>query len=163
MKKSLLAIAFAMVAMVSSAQIYVGGSLKLDASSNSFNFGLHPEVGYVINENLSAGASLGFSAGNTNVAGYKSSSFSWIFRPYARYTFFESGIFSCFVDGVISLAGSKGSGVAFGIYAQPGVAFNITENLSLVSHIGCIVGWKNNSFTLGGDTNMGSVGVYYTF
>ena len=30
MKKSLLAIAFAMVAMVGSAQIYVGGSLGLD-------------------------------------------------------------------------------------------------------------------------------------
>ena len=34
MKKSLLAIAFAMVTMVGSAQVYVGGSLDLDLAGN---------------------------------------------------------------------------------------------------------------------------------
>lgn len=174
MKKSLLAIAFAMVAMVGSAQIYVGGSLGLDFSgkdnSSRTGFGIYPEVGYVLNENLSFGAAFGFGTTSTKseIAGVetKSSSNNWNFTPYARYTFFNSGIFSCFVDGVIAISGAKNSDATFGIFAKPGIALSVTENISLVSHLGSL-GWSNansvNNFVLNADASIAKVGVYYTF
>ena len=82
MKKSLLAIAFAMVAMVGSAQVYVGGSLDLDLTGNktasASNFSLSPEVGYELNENLSIGAALSFSTSSMKIkdTDYKENGFS---------------------------------------------------------------------------------------
>lgn len=170
MKKSLLTVAFAMVAMVSSAQFYVGGSLGFKATSDdnysSTNFNFNPEVGYVLNENISFGAALGFGINNSKQGSYRSSGNSWEFVPYARYTFFNSGIFSCFVDGVISISGAKNSDATFGIHAKPGIALSITENISLVSHLGTL-GWsnanKNSNFALEADASIAKVGVYYTF
>lgn len=170
MKKSLLAVAFAMVAMVSSAQIYVGGSLGFNATSNdnvsSNNFGVHPEVGFVMDETLSFGATLDLTTSSSKAGNYKSSSNSWGFAPYARYTFFNSGILSCFVDGVISISGAKNTDATFGLYVKPGIALNIADNISLVSHLGKL-GWsnanKNSNFALQADASIAKVGVYYTF
>ena len=188
MKKSLLAIAFAMVAMVSSAQIYVGGSLGLDFGSsgvanNNENYvdnktmiSIAPEVGYILNEDLSFGAALEFGTTSRNYGNTKSASCSWKVAPYARYTFFNSGIFSCFVDGVISLSGDMNFSDAvnarstFGIFAKPGIALNISENIRLISHVGQIgwsIDWNAASYTnnlkLDVDASIAKVGLYYTF
>ena len=170
MKKSLLAIAFAMVAMVGSAQIYVGGSLGLDFAGKDkvsrTGASIAPEVGYLLNENLSFGAALGFGTTSSKAGDIKSSSNHWNISPYARYTFFNSGILSCFVDGVIAVSGAKNADATFGIYAKPGIALSVSENIRLISHVG-MIGWSNankvNNFDLGVDASIAKVGVYYTF
>ena len=172
MKKSLLAIAFAMVAMVGSAQVYVGGSLDLDLAGNktasASNFSLSPEVGYELNENLSIGAALSFSTSSMKIkdTDYKENDFSWGIAPYARYTFLRNGIFSCFVDGGLSLVGGEDRDLSFGIYAEPGVALEVTENISIVSHLGNLgfyFAGDNTNFELNAHTTIGSVGIHYIF
>ena len=172
MKKSLLAIAFAMVAMVGSAQVYVGGSLDLDLAGNktasASNFSLSPEVGYELNEALSLGAIVSFSTNSAKIkdTDYKENGFSWGIAPYARYTFLRNGIFSCFVDGGLSLVGGEDRDLSFGIYAEPGVALEVTENISIISHLGNLglyfVG-ENTNFRLNAHTTIGSVGIHYIF
>ncbi len=174
MKKSFLAITFAMVAMVSSAQIYVGGSLGLNFAGKDNNsataFSICPEVGYELNENLGFGLAFGFetASAKTEIAGIenKVSDNAWKVTPYARYTFFNSGIFSCFVDGVIEISGAKNSDATFGIFAKPGIALSVAENIRLESHIGSL-GWSNannvNNFGLNADASIAKVGIYYIF
>lgn len=173
MKKSLLAIAFAMVAMVSSAQVYVGGSLNLTSksgdNSSTTNFTIAPEVGYVYSDNISFGASFDYTSTSAKAeflgTETKTSSFTWNFQPYVRYTFFNAGILSCFVDGVVELSGVKDSDTNFGIHACPGIALNVTDNVSLVSRLGKI-GWSNannSTITVNANASIASVGVYYTF
>ena len=172
MKKSLLAIAFAMVAMVGSAQVYVGGSLGLnfdgDETTRTSSFSLSPEVGYELNDALSLGAIVSFSTNSTKIkdTDYKNNSFSWGIAPYARYTFLRSGIFSCFIDGGLSLAGGKNSDLSFGIYAEPGVALEVTENICIISHLGNLgfyFAGDNTNFGLNAQTTIGSVGIHYIF
>ena len=140
-----------------------------DYSVSTFTFA--PEVGYVLSENVSFGASFNYTSNSTKGellgAEVKTNSFTWNFNPYVRYTFFNAGILSCFVDGVISLSGVKDDDdTNFGIYAKPGIALNVTENVSLVSYLG-VLGWgnvdDNSVFELKADASIASVGVYYTF
>ena len=173
MRKSFLTLALAMVAMVSSAQVFVGGSLGLTSKSNentgATTFTIAPEVGYVLSENVSFGASFDYTSNSAKaeVLGVeaKSSSFTWNFQPYVRYTFFNAGALSCFVDGVVGLSGVKDSDTNFGIHACPGIALNVTENVSLVSRLGAI-GWSNvdnSTFTFNAKASIAEVSVYYTF
>ena len=173
MKKSFLAIAFAMVAMVGSAQVYVGGSLGLNVksgeNSSTTNFNIAPEVGYVLNESLAFGASFDYASasGKTETllgSDVKSSTFSWDFKPYVRYTFYNAGVFSCFVDGVLNLSGVKdGDDTAVGFNVCPGVAVSVTDNISVVSRV-VSLGWNNfDSKVFGFGASVASVGVYYTF
>ena len=172
MKKALLAVVFAMGAMVGSAQVYIGGSLDLDLTGNktasASNFSLSPEVGYELNENLSIGAVVSFSTSSMKIkdTNYKDNAFSWGIAPYARYTFLRSGIFSCFVDGGLSLAGGEDRDPSFGIYAEPGVAVEVTENISIVSHLGNLglyFAGENTNFGLSAHTTIGSIGIHYIF
>lgn len=172
MKKSLLAIAFAMVAMVSSAQVYVGGGLKanMEKNGNLSNsvFMLAPEVGYALNDNLAFGASFDFTAIGAKVkigdTKSKSNSSAWSLKPYVRYTFYNAGILSCFVDGVFSVSGAKGgNGTSMGLNLCPGVALSVTENVSVVSRL-ISLGFRDlGSQSFGFDASFASFGVYYAF
>ena len=140
MKKVLLSLAvvFGMIASAN-AQLVVGGGInfgggvKSDKTStagatsktSNFNFGISPKVGYLINEKLEVGASLGLSYNeNTNYAQIcnmadpanpgkaknvkesKNPYFSWAIKPYARYRFFEVNGFGFWLEGVLSLGTS---------------------------------------------------------
>lgn len=137
-------------------------------TASASNFSLSPEVGYELNENLSIGAALSFSTSGMKIkdTDYKENDFSWGIAPYARYTFLRNGIFSCFVDGGLSLVGGKDRDLSFGIYAEPGVALEVTENISIISHLGNLglyfVG-ENTNFGLSAHTTIASVGIHYIF
>ena len=175
MKKSLLAVAFAMVAMASSAQIYVGGSLGINSTTQKFSyddtsnkssvssFSLSPEVGWIMDETLSFGAALNFTTSDGDS--------QWDIKPYARYTFQKIGNVSCFVDGVLGFGSPEKEWTTFSAAVRPGISANITEHISLISTIN-LLGWESTSHKEGkakasisnlGLINNAAIGVYYTF
>ena len=174
MKKTLFAIALAMTAMVSSAQVFVGGGLGFssskyegsDYSSTSFNFS--PEVGYVLDDVWSFGLPISIATERTALdkALEEEGESAWSIAPYARYTFFRSGSLSVFVDGILGLSGADDdSNVSLSV--APGVAYGFTENISVVTRLGSL-GWNNqygngSYFGLNADASIGSVALYYTF
>lgn len=172
MKKTLLAVAFAMVTMVSSAQVFVGGALGLNVKGGdnvtTTTFQLAPEVGYVLNENLAFGASFDFNSVGVKVKvadnSTKTSSSVWNLKPYVRYTFYNAGVFSCFVDGVFNLSGGKDLNENYmGLNLCPGVALSVTDNISVVSRL-VSLGWNNfKTKELAFNASFASFGVYYTF
>ena len=166
MKKILMTIAAAFVAVSMNAQVYVGGSVAFNAEStqqlagdkSETTFKILPEVGYNINDEWAIGAVLGyqsnkFSAVTNSVDGYRtiSSESAFTFNPYARYTFANFGKVNLFVDGGVDFTTySKSDATALGIGFKPGLAVNLTDELSFVSHVG-FIGW--NTVNPDGDDN----------
>ena len=139
MKKTLFAIALAMIATAGSAQVFVGGGLGLssskykDADHSSTSFNLSPEAGYVLDDVWSFGLpiSLDFSKTATDKAWDREGTTTWSIAPYARYTFFKSGIISCFVDGILGFSGVTDSDTNVSLAVAPGIAVSVTDNISL--------------------------------
>jgi opacity protein-like surface antigen len=122
MKKNILAFAFFCLMVGSlSAQIFVGGSVSFNSSSNSntvgsttttdytsYSFGLSPMVGYELNDQLSVGASIGMNLSgreypnSNNKSKYSNSTFD--ITPFVRYTLFEISNVSVFGQGSIGLS-----------------------------------------------------------
>ncbi len=175
MKKTLFAIALAMIATVGSAQVFVGGGLGLssskytDAEHSSTSFNLSPEAGYVLDDVWSFGLpiSLDFSKTASAKAWDREGTTTWNIAPYARYTFFKSGIVSCFVDGILGFSGVTDSDTNVSLAVAPGIAVSVTDNINLVTRLGSL-GWNNqygNGSYIGLNANatISSLAVYYTF
>ena len=183
MKKIMMTLAAVAVAATMNAQVYVGGSLGFETTSHDGNtntsFKLLPEIGYNLDDNWAVGIAFGYSenkdteeVGNVEVS-VKNKKF--IINPYARYTFAKFDKVNVFVDGGLEYAhydnhGSKNN--SFGIGVRPGVAVNLNDKLSFVSHIGWL-GYKNskddydgakaaNTFGIDLSSNV-SFGLYYNF
>lgn len=140
--KKFIVMALLMVASISaSAQLYVGGSfaIKRDASANTTQFNLAPEVGYAFNNHWGVGGTLDYDY--TYYSGVNAHLFS--LSPYARWTFARvaDDRLAFFVDG--------GFGVGFGKYSQdhyssdtmsvfnlgfkPGLAYSFNKHCSVVA------------------------------
>ena len=182
MKKFLMTIAAAFVAVSMSAQVYLGGSVAFQAwSGQKFSiygdksetvFKIMPEIGYNINDEWAIGTVIGYESNKfSKIDGISESAFE--FCPYARYTFAKLGKVNFFVDGGVDFAtASKADFTALGIGFKPGLAVNLTDKLSFVSHVG-FIGWQqfnpdgddNNVSEFGLDldgTNL-TFGLYYSF
>lgn len=170
----------AFAAMSMNAQVYVGGSFafeawssqKLAGDKSETVFKLMPEIGYNLNNEWAIGTVIGYQSDKFNgVNGVSESAFS--IAPYARYTFTKLGKVNLFVDGGISFtSASKADWTELAIGFEPGLAINLTDNLSFVSHIGFIGydllnpdGDDNNisKFGLSLDGTDISFGLYYNF
>ena len=179
MKKILMTIAAAFVAVSMNAQVYVGGSVGLNAWSSQApgvdsetTFKLLPEIGYTINDEWAIGTVIGYESDKwTGVNGVSESAFT--FNPYARYTFLKAGKVSLFVDGGIDFTtASKADWNEIAVGLKPGLAVSLTDNISFVSHIG-FLGWDqlnpdgddNNTskFGLDLDGNNLTFGLYFNF
>lgn len=146
MKKIMMTLAAAFVAVSMSAQVYVGGSVSVDGWSSQENAGdrsettfkFMPEIGYNLNEDWAIGTVIGYENNKWDgVEGVSESAF--VVAPYARYTYLKSGKLSLFVDGGVSFeSASEADWTAFGVGLKPGLAVNLTDNVSFVSHIGFI-------------------------
>jgi hypothetical protein len=192
MKKILMTLAAAFVAVTMSAQVYVGGSFslasistqKLVGDQNETTLKIMPEIGYQLNDEWAIGAVIGYQSnkfdgveqgdnafGTNASSGISESAFT--FNPYARYTFANLGKVNLFVDGGIDFTTySKSDATKLGVGFKPGLAVSLTDNLSFVSHV-CFIGW--NSFNPDGDDNNTSAfglglsgenlsfGLYYNF
>ena len=147
MKKILMTLVAAFVSVSMSAQFYVGGSVgfaSFDDSNKSHSaFKFIPEVGYNLDEDMAVGIALGYTQGSTTAAWLLTNpnedlkTFS--IAPYLRYSFAKFGPVTVFADGCFEYAhidnnGAKANGWGLGI--KPGIAVNLNEKFSFVSHIG---------------------------
>ena len=94
MKKVLMTLAVAFVAVAANAQVYVGGNVgiassKIGNGDNVTTYKVLPEVGYNINKDWAVGTTLGWGKGTpVNIEGESRNYFT--VQPYARYTFVHS-------------------------------------------------------------------------
>lgn len=193
MKKLMLTLAVAMIAMTATAQtkFFAGGSLGYSTSSHdgatkATSFKLLPEFGYVLNQNMAVGLEIGYNADTTYPSDdVKETLGTFAFSPYFRYTFFHFGNVSLFGDAKFTYMmindhsdyhgnthDDKGS--LFGLYIQPGIAYSLNENFSLVAKLGEVIGFESakenasgarayNTFSLLNLSNAISFGCYYNF
>ena len=180
MKKIMMTIAAAFVATAMNAQVYVGGSLGVNAWSSQKNAGdisetsfkIMPEIGYNISDQWAIGTVIGYQSDKVQpIQGLSESAF--VFAPYARYTFAKAGKVSFFVDGGVDFISAKDadwSETAIGL--KPGLAVALSDNVSFVSQIGFLGydvlnpdGDDNNVSKFGLDldgTNL-TFGLYFNF
>lgn len=172
MKKFLLLAMMAVSAMTANAQVWVGGAVGYDYNDlNGQGFSkitLSPEVGYNLDDKWAIALDL-----NTSFrVGDGSDNTEFTLTPYARYTFFRSGIASLFVDGGFSVGADKEEGqdanAIWGVGLRPGIAISITPQLTFVTKLAYFGYEKNDkekrdSFGFGIDNDNLKIGLYYSF
>lgn len=169
--------------------IYAGGSIGYWHDSHDSNTGtstnqltILPEVGYNFNPKWAVGVQLGYDY--THLCGQSISTNLFQFNPYLRYTYFRSSnnMVSLFIDGAVGVGAGwthygddddSKTAVTWNIGFRPGISVNLTENFSLVAHVG-MIGYRgaNNAAQEAGYSNKGGVmlngndltfGFYYNF
>ena len=138
MKKMLLTAVVALVTLSASAQVYLGGEVGLwrNPDANTTQFNLRPDVGYKLSDKWALGIAVQYN--HTYVRGEKANSMG--VNPYARYTAAKFGPVSVFLDGGFEFNSVKwkdrDSYNEWGIGIKPGLAVNLTDKLSFVTHLG---------------------------
>ncbi|MDR0420561.1 MAG: hypothetical protein LBH30_03810 [Prevotellaceae bacterium] len=99
-----------------------------------------PEVGFRFTENIALATYFEYSHFTQKVNGKNTKTDAITIAPYVRYTFFKSGIVNVFVDGAAAFGLSDLDGFEVGI--KPGIAMDVTNNLSLVANFG-FIGYNN--------------------
>ena len=183
MKKVLMTLAVAFVAVAANAQVYVGGNVgiassKIGNGDNVTTYKVLPEVGYNINKDWAVGTTLGWGKGTpVKIEGESHNYFT--VQPYARYTFVHSKYVNVFVDGGFGYTHynhahdfGTPSVNEWSVGLKPGVAVNVSPKVSLVAHVG-FAGWKSEKaegasadkhvWGVDLDGNNVTFGVYYNF
>lgn len=181
MKKIVLTLMVALMAMSASAQIYVGGSLgftsgkgniaDFDNDTKTTTFKILPEIGYELSESWSIGTVIGYEY--KKVDDLKVNTFA--VAPYARYSFFKSDLVRLFVDGGFGFSTAKAKDVddalnSWNIGLKPGLAVKLSDNFCLVAKYG-FFGYesskmgdaKTHNFGLNLDSEELSFGFHYIF
>lgn len=177
MKKLFLTAAVALITVAASAQVYLGGEVGFwrNYDANNTLTQIKPEIGYQLNDKWAVGTTLGYLYDYHKLV-RRGSVFT--VEPYARYTVAKFGPVNVFCDGGAGIASEHvngaGSFTAWNVGVKPGVAVNLTEKLSFVTHFG-FVGYRdadgNHAQTPWGDTGLGAkfsgneltFGLYWNF
>ena len=192
MKKICILAVMAVMAVAASAQLYVGGSVGAWYNDNDGDdlttITIMPEIGYNLNSKWAVGTTIGYQYQHLHsdlpviLGGDGSINVNlFTFAPYARYTFFKSGIVGLFCDGTVGFSAGKTSGelidddtaCVWNIGFRPGISFTLGEHCSIVAHVG-FLGYQgaNNAAKDAGYNEEGglrlsgnnlSFGFYYTF
>ena len=187
MKKIITTVMLAVAAICSTAQagdFYLGGAVGFmhrsdrDATTNEFT--IKPELGYSFNDNWGIGGTIGYTY--RNYAGEDINLNMFSINPYARFTYFRTSndLIALFLDGSVGFGiGSTSDGndtytaTTYEIGIKPGIAINITDHFSIISHLG-FLGYHgaNDNAKAGGEAEYGGfnfnsnhldIGLYYTF
>ena len=173
------------MAATMNAQGYIGGGVGFESASQDGNsdtfFMIQPEIGYNLSDNLAVGLMIGYGENKLKVKdenGIKQTEKTKMFtiNPYVRYTFVKFDKVNLFLDGGLEYIYTKQGDLknnTFGIGIKPGVAVNLNDKLTFVSHIGYI-GYRNskddvdgakalNTFGATIDASSLSFGLYYNF
>lgn len=194
MKKIITTVMLAVAAICSTAQagdFYLGGAVgfmhKSGNEKSTNEFTLMPELGYSFNDKWGVGGTIGYTYLNTN---YKATSLSdtnlnlFTINPYVRFTYFRTSndLIALFIDGSVGFGigsttyedlNKTKTAVTYEVGFKPGIAINITDHFSIVSHLG-FLGYHgaNDNAKDGGqeeyggvnfDSNHLDIGLYYTF
>lgn len=178
MKKILMTLAAVAVAATMNAQVYVGGSVGIasyggDGVDEETAFKLLPEVGYNLNDEWAIGTVIGYEKNAVLGAANTVSEKAFVIAPYARYTFLNSKYVNLFVDGGVEFKSASDADATYlGVGLKPGVAVNLSDNISFVAHAGFIGynlvnpdGDNNNTHAWGldlGSENL-TFGLYFNF
>lgn len=178
MKKILMTLAAVAVAATMNAQVYVGGSVGItsyggDGVDEETAFKILPEIGYNLNDEWAIGTVIGYEKNAVKGAANTGSEQAFVFAPYARYTFLSSKYVNLFVDGGVEFKSAADRDVTYwGVGLKPGVAVNLSDNISFVAHAGFIGynlknpdGDDNNTYDWGldlGSENL-TFGLYFNF
>ena len=136
MKKILMSMVALFAAVTKNAQneMYVGGTLNFQTKANAANksvMTIAPEIGMSLNEQFGVGAIFSYTAS-------QDVSNSFRINPYLRYNALEIGKVKVFVDGGVYYSNFKPEGgdsdSAFGLNVTPGIAYNVTDHISIVAH-----------------------------
>ena len=161
---------------------------------NASYFNFIPEVGYTLNDKFDVALAIGLSHynGNGNTAGLNNNDIAvynmgnsvnrntFKLNPYVRYKFAKAGDFTFFVDGGFAfymihnnqyqVGGETKNANAWDLAIKPGVAYNISDKVSLVAHIGKLGyqagkwdDYKTNTFNMGVSGNDLTFGAYVSF
>ena len=198
MKKMILAALVAVASLSANAQVWVGGEVGFSAGKTTNNgtkfgsgadFNLIPEIGYTLNDKFDIAVAIGIAHNNGNGKAYAGTEGYDAYRmvlddvnrnaftlnPYVRYKFANAGDFTFFVDGgfsytMIHYSGNDDNANQWGLGFKPGIAYNISDKVSLVAHIGRLDynffkqgDIKNNEFNMGVSGNNLTFGAYVSF
>ena len=176
MKKILMTLVAVAMATTMNAQWYAGGGVGFQSVSYDGNsetqFTILPEIGYNLDDKMAVGATFGY--GEVSNDHHKTKTF--IVAPYLRYKLLEFDKVNFFVDGGIayrSVDYESYKNNTFQIGVKPGVAVNLNDKLSFVSHFG-FLGYQTskddtdgakavNTIGLSVDASALSFGLYYNF
>ncbi len=192
MKKIMMTLAAVAVAATMNAQVWVGGEIGFTGNHTNGSdetaktFDIAPEIGYNLDDNFAVAIKLGYCYTNNfdldelmgttpGVLGTLSAN-AYTINPYLRYTFVKAGNFSAFIDGGINYTtnhfrGGENNVNQFGAAVVPGIAYAVSDKVTLVSHLGKGLYWnhswikdayRNNSYGLN-LLNSISFGAYYNF
>ena len=103
MKKIVLSVIVALIAITANAQVYVGGTFGVGSDKvetegtevRNTTFKILPEVGYELSEDWSVGTVVGYEYNKSGDV--KTNTFT--IAPYARYFFLNSDVVRLFADG----------------------------------------------------------------
>lgn len=163
MEKICLYIAFILLGIGTSfaSNKYVGGNIGIfhNSTTKVTSASVLPEIWYNLSDKLALGTSIGYSyvGKDDDVHNH-----SFVFDPYVRYTFYNEGIVSLFVDGGIDLSAGTSrtertehyeyknghyyqyiyqhveTSVTIGVGIKPGIAVSLNDNFSIVAHCGLL-------------------------
>ena len=178
MKKTLMMIV-AVIASVSvyaqegkSSNIYVGGGISFESTSDETAIAIVPEIGYKMSDKWGLGVRLGY--GSEGSGDSKNTTFS--IKPYVRHSLLSFGQVGVILDYQLLYQneGMKDNKTnTFGLGVAPGLAVNLNSKLSVVTHIG-FVGYTSakldvegaeavNKFSIGASSENLGLSIYYNF
>ena len=161
MKKLGLVFVLVLAAMISNAQLFVGGSFDLELGSNvtennstttsdrsSYLFGFNPKVGFFLSDKFSIGTSLNLrTSGSINSTNpnneIRNTTFTWSLTPFARLSFVEFGKFSVLAEGRVGIGGTTSkikigadstddpSTFNYGINITPILSYSLSNRINL--------------------------------
>ena len=150
MKKIVILLFVAMVALSAKAQVYVGGTVSLwhNDDVDAATFTLNPEVGYNLNEKWAVGGILTFSHSKLDEGKYN----AFGLAPYARYSYYENKVVRLFIDGGLGFSTQKVKGAdavnGFEIGFKPGIAIKLNDKFSVLAKCG-FLGYRDDYMNAG--------------
>ena len=138
MKKVLLTLIIATVAIAADAQVWIGGSLSFRNYSEAagteteakLNF--KPEIGITVSEDWAMAVKLGYDV-ETPEEGSTVSIIS--INPYVRYNLMKLGNFKLFVDGGGCFSYNE-TIEDWDVSIKPGISYSFNEHFNIVTHLG---------------------------
>jgi hypothetical protein len=167
MKRLSLVMLAAMFTMAVNAQdIFLGGNFNFstESSEDSFDgttnegptttrFTIMPRGGFFLSDEFALGAGIGFSSRKTTTPGdpeTETKSGTFYLNPFARYYAVQSGNFSFFAEGGLSLGFGSSEQSAGGttqdgpsttevlVYVRPAISYSISNSVTIEASIGSL-------------------------